>query len=559
MKFQFTGHPFVDAGVAAMCAAAEVTSPDQLDDVAIERATSKLIRIMTSDSAFALRSIGKKPTRFSTSEMSVIFPNGIHANPSGKPEKQRSQYAVRVHSRQVGHSEDVGDDELCYVSGLAARFRAGKSEFPLLDSKDLRNYHPEHQSGHLLSAEVALAIEFFPLSVLRTGNNEGFFWFVHTADPDIAIHCARMTQKRMEELISRNEGLSFFGDWRVASKNPAAAFVGLIRDIMNPSGNTIQSKQLKRCDLPVTAYVFSNDNRSTEVQAQDLPNDLFIFFRALNGDVEEGANRFQREILLNETLCWRVASAMLHQTPITRMCLLKTGEGRLALKGGWYVHATYAKEVLNMDLRLIRAIEEIATNIFDSDYRKKAIQELRGEDARNPSILFLKFVKQGAMTSDQYQLLVPPTDYYQAYAVRDYLLAALYEHTNREDEARSFVPYPASPDTSIEDVDKHPLLVRVERIGKQLLAEDLGRRAINNLGKSRRTDDLRRTFLSFIKSRCSSYEDFITFFPPTSEAKPAFQARDYLLAFLYEHIDSSELPDPETGELNELNNEGETE
>ena len=547
--YKFTGNPFVDAGIVAMCAAAKVESPEQLDNEAVNKAVAVLIRLMTSEAAFASRVTGKKNSRFSTSEMSVIFPNGVHANPSGKADKQKETYISRIKVRRSGAGEDVEAGELCCLSGEEAAFRVGKSEFPMLDSKDLRNFHPEHQAGHPLNAENALAIEFFPLSVLRTGKNEGYFWFIHTANSELAILCAELTQKTMNEQIARNEGLGFFGEWRVASKNPESAFVALIRSVMTAGGNNpITSRDLKKSELPVTAYVFSNDNRSTEMRGQDLPHELFAYFLALRG--REANERFQREILSNENLCWRVAPAMLKQFSIARMCCARVGkqqgQEKFALKGGWQVHSIYAKEVLGMSVRFIRAIEEISGNLFDGDKRSKALLALRGDEARrSPSAVLHRFVKWEAMTSEQYQLLAPPTNYNQAFVACDYLLAALFERINLEDKGKEF---PLLPDIYALEAEpaKHPLLVRVERIGEALLKEEKRRSSdVFKLSKATRSVALRGVFLNFIARQCATYDDFVTLFPLEPGSYPAFQARDYLLAFLYDRLRDEELPDPE--------------
>ena len=548
-EFRFTGNPFVDAGIAAMCAAADVESPDQLDNEAVARAITELVRLMTSEAAFASRTSGKKTSKFSTSEMSVIFPNGIHANPSGKSDKQKETYLCRIKARRLGVAEGVEVGELCCLSGKEAVFRVGKSEFPMLDSKDLRNFHPEHQAGHALNAENALAIEFFPLSVLRTGKNEGYFWFVHTANAELAILCAKLTQKTMNEQIARREGLGFFGEWYIASKNPESAFVALIRAAMTPgASNSITSRELKKSDLPITAYVFSNDNRSTEMRGQDLPHELFAYFLALRVDGNEANQRFQREILSNESLCWRVAPAMLKQFPIARMCCARSGkqeQEKFALKGGWKVHSIYAKEVLGMSVRFIRAIEEISGNLFHGDKKSKALLALRGDEARrSPSAVLHRFVKWEEMTSEQYQLLAPPTNYNQAFVACDYLLAALFERTNLEDSGKKF---PLLPDTyTLEDTPaKHPLLVRVERIGDALYKKGQANRTVVALSKATRSVALRGVFLNFIARQCATYDDFVTLFPLEPGSYPAFQARDYLLAFLYDRLRDDELPDPE--------------
>jgi hypothetical protein len=288
---------------------------------------------------------------------------------------------------------------------------------------------------------------------------------------------------------------------------------------------------------------------------------MFDYFRALRGDGNEANERFQNEILSNESLCWRVARAMLKQSPITRMCCTRVskqpGQEKYALKGGWQVHSIYAKEVLEMGVRFVRAVEEVSDVLFHGEKRAKALLALRGDEARrSPSTVLLRFVQWGAMTHDQYQLLAPPTNYHQAFVARDYLLAAMFERTNLEDKGLDFLPLPDTYQLEVQS-QKHPLLARVERIGEAVLRIDRGRRVVSDLSKANRLVALRGVFLNLIARQCANYDDFITLFPAEPGPVPAFQARDYLLAFLYDRLQDEQLPEPEPATVTVA--EGETE
>lgn len=199
-----------------------------------------------------------------------------------------------------------------------------------------------------------------------------------------------------------------------------------------------------------------------------------------------------------------------------------------------------------MSVRFIRAIEEVSGNLFNGENRKKAELALRGDEARrSPWLVFRRFIQWKAMNNEQYQLLAPPTDYQQAYVARDYLIAALFERANLEENNKEF---PLLPDSyELEELSaKHPLLLRVERIGEALLKIDRARDAVYKLSKATRSIALRGVFLGFIQRQCATYDDFLTLFPVGMGASPAFQARDYLLAFLYDRLKDEKLPAPES-------------
>jgi len=543
--FRFTGQPFVDAGIAGMCAAAGVTLPVELDAETIRKATQELFRLMTSTSAFAEKVIGTKKKIFATSEMSVIFPNGPHANPSGKPNDKSGRYKNKVQAKldAVIANETVGS-ESCFVSGNNASFRLGNDEFPLVDSKGKRNFHPGHVEGHAVSAEVALALEFFPLSVLRSGTDEGLFWFVHTADENLAIACAQLTHKRMNELIARGEKLGFFGDWRVASRGQEASFIGLIRDITQPGGQgLLKNRYLKTAEFPVTAYVFSNDNRSPEITAQDLPHELFSYFNALHGS-EEGVNRLNHEVLMNDQTCWRVSRAMLKRETIVFYCCIPATEKTAArLRGGWEAHALYAKEVMGLSGNFIQAVEAVSERIFGDEKYKEIVLMLRKKDIRINGLL-LRLVRLGLMSDEEYHILIPPDNRSAAFAARDYLLAALFEREDASAKGKEFLIWYGRPEATAQEI--HPVISLTQRIGEQILEADRGSRAIADLGKANRLSDIRGVYLGFVQRGFATWQDFIYVFPPEESSLSAYTARDYLLAFLYSKQHGHEVSDTTT-------------
>jgi len=76
--YRFTGNPFVDAGIAGMCAAAEVDRPEDLSYENVRSATQRLVGIFTSPQALKC-GVGpgnSKASAFATSEMSVFFRTG---------------------------------------------------------------------------------------------------------------------------------------------------------------------------------------------------------------------------------------------------------------------------------------------------------------------------------------------------------------------------------------------------------------------------------------------------------------------------------------------------
>jgi len=548
-KFCFTGNPFVDAGIAGMCAAAEVDWLADLDEVSIDKATDTLLRVMTSEAMFQLRQIDKKPKVFATSEMSVIFPNGPLSQSSyPTAERKRDEYRKRVQKKYdafkqlaSGQAEDKGLGT-CFVDGSIAHAYVGNDEFPLVDSKNKRNFHPGLQGGHAIGALTALALEFFPLSVLRTGVNSGFFWFVHTPVEKIAIACARLTLNTMNAAIARHEGLGFFGDWKIPSRDKDAALVALVSNLVAGSGQSgtpaVSWKEIEIGLLPVTAYDFSNDNRGAQITAHDLPHQLFGFFDSLR--VEISFSRFNREVLQSDHIGCLAAKKMLACEQLINVCVIAPQPDKHGmLRGGWIAHSLYATEVLSMSSTFIHDIEAISDRVAQSDKVKDFTLMLQKEGA---SSVLSRLNRQSMMTFDEYVRLVPPEDRRAAFTVRDYLLAAIYERQSAEARGEAFASFKGDKTTSEK---QHPLILLAERIGGNLSADaSIGKKAASDLAKSQRISDLRGVMLRLIRRDVLSWNDFVQMFPP-DEVRTSYQMRDYILAYLYDALRDPNLPDAE--------------
>lgn len=550
VKFRFTGNPFVDAGIAAICAAAGIRAVDQIDEAAIDRAFEHLMRIMTSDAMFKERQTGKKKaSKFATSEMTAIFPNGPLSQASYPDnDRKRAEYTKRVQAKYEAlkaylagtttRQEDLG---VCFVDGSPAVMRVGNDEFPLVDSKSRRNFHPNLQPGHAVGAMAAFALEFFPLSVLRTGINSGLFWFVHTANEKIAIACAKLTLDNMNRAIARGDGLGFYGNWEIHTENRDAALVALIRDLM--SGRNQQALQWSDIDsaaFPVTAYVFSNDNRSPSITAHDLPHQLFYFFFAMLYPDKHVFDRFNHEVLQGADNAQRVAENMLLQQPILNICRVSPKNGAPgSLRGGWGAHSLYASEVLGMDGTFIRAVEEVSGRIMEHEKARDLIVALQ---TQNPKTALLRLTRMGLVSFDEYSGLVPPGARGAASTARDYLLAALYERQAAEAGGRPFQAWNGEPQPVTE---KHALVARVEEMGETLVGDlDLAKRLAADLAKARRTPEMRNAVLRVMRKGVLSWSDFVAIFPPNEPWK-SHLVRDYLLAYLYWALRANDLPEPE--------------
>ncbi|MGC8784640.1 MAG: hypothetical protein ACP5RN_09685 [Armatimonadota bacterium] len=525
----FTGNPFVDAGMAGMCAAAEVDGPQHLDMQAVRKAVDTLYHVVLSDSAF----VEKPPyKRFATSTMAMIFPNSPLPQASfSTPEKKREKYRERIEMllRLLEQSEHSSSETSCFVCGQPAPLRLGIDWFPLMASTQQMNFHPMLTEGHPVCAFCALCVQFLPLSVLQTKAEGGRLWFVHSPDAGIVVTIAReYGLSQLQALVAAGEPLRFAGNWACPGEN------GAVVSLLNELGKR-HARLLEQTQHPVSAFMFSNDNREQFIRRIPVPHRLIEFFNALQL-YPESRDRFEKEIL-HAQLGGAVAEQMLHEQPIIATCTRHDGA---QLLGGWEFHRLYAEEVLGMNTKYICTVQEVASRLTADENATKALNALKRAREQDVFGVLLSMVREGWMTRQELHLLAPPGERYLSAQARDYLLAAVYALQSGEQ-------FSLLPVTEEGTGTEHPLVARIEQVGQELVeAMDEAKRLRDSLRQAQRPQEIRRALLRLLVTGHLSWQDFLFFCPP-DDVNRHYQSRDYWLAFLYDRL-RQEVGEEEPGE-----------
>ncbi|MCC6446497.1 MAG: hypothetical protein IT210_23970 [Armatimonadetes bacterium] len=569
--FRFTGNPFVDAGIAGLCAAADKNQPEALEETSIHEAVKRLVRLMTSDEAFKATDEQKA---FVTSALPMVFTmNADLSNPSNKSvdtktQKYKERIAGRINALFGIPKEAPGFEEngICFVCGRSpVTFLAGKTDFPLMDSVTTRiNFHSCLEKGHPICAACALALEFFPFSVLRTGTS-GKLWFVHSPDPKVCIPIAsEFTWHEMHRCQAAHRPLRFYGDWH--SVGEAGAIVSLVRFMTIEKGD----EAIEGTPFPIRAYVFSNDNRDASIYGIDIPNVLCHFFVRLKYDAS-AQERFDKEILHRTApdmfagFIRHIAYRLLKSEPIISACLAheeEPNEGQpkrrakkkdaepslfepvptCRLRGGWAAHRLYMSEVLQMTGKYIQTVETVAQRIHADEDRAKIVMALRLAGKNRTGIgSLLDLVQRKLMSWEEFYCLTPPNNQAQSLKARDYLLGALYDLQSREDiEAWDGRMRPDNGNLS-------PLIPLIENAGARLIESKVDHKRVVQGLRSRSISGIRGALLHAVERGGLGWADFIALCPP-DPVESLFTHRDYLLAYLYDRLNGV-LP------LNELTEE----
>jgi CRISPR-associated protein Cst1 len=552
-RMHWTGHPFVDAGLAALAAKVGVQRLEDLTPEHLKEAVKALERVLLSDQALGI-GVAKA---FAKGAMSQLFPNSELVNPSnwkGKTAEEKAE-SVRRKFREALASElqraqqclqTTGGEEVCFACGerrpKEAMETRRKDKMPLLEG--IVNFYPAFAYGVRICGMCALAVRFLPLSVMRTGA-QNRLWFLHTQALAVAAAITRTYGwEHFNRLIAANETLDFFSSWETAGA--AGTVLYLLCELLEHFGGQVRA--IYQSPLPTTAYIFSNDNRGGFVQALLIPNDLLRFLAKLQLESDSAFQLFWRELLqvsrgLNEKE--RKARSMLVQTLAQR---LLNGDALLGscldhdvpqVHGGWVGHRLYLREVRGMATGKLTILERLGIAIAQSGDAKKHLNELRAAQWNELYDVLLGYVRRSWLKHDEFYSLLPPNDYGAAGEVRDVLLAVAYEWQRSKEQGREFPALQEQAKLSSDET-----LSRLQQIGERLVARlpNLSR-WVAQLQTARQTERIRGVYLSAVRSGAMGFADFV-FLAPLGDKQSLWLLRDYLLAFLFDRA-GAELPQEE--------------
>lgn len=539
----WTGHPFVDAGLAALAAIANVQRLDDLTPMHLQKAVSELERVLLSDQALGIN----VEQAFARKAMSQLFPNSELVNPSnwrGSTSEEKAE-SVRQKVRAAWRTDlqraeqclqsEKGED-MCFACGELRPAKAmgtiRKDKMPLLEG--IVNFYPAFAHGVRVCGLCALAVRFLPMSVLRTGVYNRL-WFLHTETLEVAATVARhYGWQHFHQAIAANVALDFFSAWETAGD--AGTVIYLLCELLERFSDQVRS--IYRNPLPTTGYLFSNDNRGGFVQALPIPHEMMIFLAKLQIQSAGAYRRFWRELLqipnglTNKERGARigfvqsVAQRLLSSDSIIGECLDDAGP---RLRGGWIGHRLYLQEVRKMATEKLAILERLGLTLAQHEDAKKLVTELRTARWNELHGVLLNYVRQRWLRHDEFYTLLPPNDYSAASQVRDVLLAVIYEWQHCQERGEEF---PHLVKETILSPDE--TLVRLQQIGERLITRlpNLSR-WVGRLQTARSSDRIRGAYLNAVERAAMSFADFV-FLAPLGDSQRLWLLRDYLLAFLFE-------------------------
>lgn len=259
---RYTGHPFVDVGVATITAFSGVKRPEEVTDEHLEKMGQLLLELYMNRTM--ARYVGY-----------VVFANIYFANPGlvtnekyDAPRRDALSSYLNLYKPDapLPANEDPPDEgEQCIFSGDAAVIRASRSIIPLT-SIDI-NFAPEGRPKFPIAGWCVLALLAMPLGAL---NSNGKLWIVHTPDAEWLQYFAGLNLERNRRALHQ-QNLEKLPNYKFARTH-------LMDDLVSTHA------ALPR-NTPLTAYLFTSSGQKSELDIYHLPSAVVSF-------VHEARQRF---------------------------------------------------------------------------------------------------------------------------------------------------------------------------------------------------------------------------------------------------------------------------
>ncbi len=267
---RYTGHPFVDVGVAAIAAFAGKPDPATLTEADLDKVADYMASQYVVD---PLKSF-----------LTVAFPNSGYTNPAfSKTPERRAEYAERVLRGYKANTPRLA--ERCVFTGEPAvgiafseklpPGRAFRQHIPLLTGEDVINFYPWGDAGLPVSGKALLALQAFPLGCAKCG---GRLLAVHSDNPDLTYDFAA----EFLEYNRRAIMLAQQGDSKKLREAELSARTLLIETLLKVEQSRKDEARQRR-PASVTAYHLSNLGATPSLDIYYLPLELTDFLREIIG------------------------------------------------------------------------------------------------------------------------------------------------------------------------------------------------------------------------------------------------------------------------------------
>ncbi len=344
--FDFTGNPFVDAGIWAISQWVG-KKPEELDKEDMTVIIDEIVELYLTPKW--------------SKNLYQIFPNNPITNNAVKDKKDRYSNILR---ELVEETEFIGDNGNCIACGRRnTAYGSGKDRIPLTGSKKLINYFSFGAEGADYCPACAFAVQFVPLMSYACGN----MLLLHSDSKKIMKRWAKEIKKNIEKQMALKE---YTGCPNEGFKNPKNAIFHIIQDIIM----TYDERWVNE-NPSITFYYFTNFNQGPSLDIYPVPTPVFRFLAYIPS--HEKFDDWLRIVRRGyKFVDWKkvkeeneyknrentVYNNLLENRSIIRFFIDRKNKEAI---GGWELISHYLEEVRKMDKKRITAIKRVGDELSD--------------------------------------------------------------------------------------------------------------------------------------------------------------------------------------------------
>jgi CRISPR-associated protein Cst1 len=355
LELHYTGHPFVDVGLATIAGFGTRSKP--LDAITIDHLTEVAQYLKRIYCTY-------KPVQ---NYISVIFTNSPLAQFAMK-QADKEAYANEVlFAFQNDHPAIEGEEHCVFFPQLAAVMRATRQHIPLLNGVEVSNFSAIGTRGVPVSGLALLAIHAMPLGCYKCGHLLAFHQLQRMDDQsDINRVLARMALGETQKYIAMMSPDSAEGGMPSYGNHVRTRYVEQLLRAKNEAGDRSASID------NITGYYFTNYGPSPRLEIVRLDNAVLRFINLAQQDFVTAWGRVTRagwERPKGEentspdhgnTVTWRNrAYETLFRLPHeAHKFIWMLGSG-----GEWGLIALFLEKVMNMERERIETYRELGDRL----------------------------------------------------------------------------------------------------------------------------------------------------------------------------------------------------
>jgi len=277
----YTGHPFIDVGLATLAAHAGKRTISDLTIDDLERVARYI------EENYVRPPLRGHLTMAFTSNAWFIQ-DAFNPDKPGLPaEKRKERQATRDrwanHHLRQWQDRDGGSDEMCVFTGLPAATkelsgklapgRIGRNQMPLLQGDDAINFFTGGAPGLPIAPEALLALQFMPMGCAKVGVG---MLAVHADHPQLTVAFAREFLKRNQEQVLLMQAAH---EDKLPGSTRALKTL-LIEVLLDIELKRRRDEQVQQRAASITAYNFNN-GKSPQLVIYHVPLQITGFLSAV--------------------------------------------------------------------------------------------------------------------------------------------------------------------------------------------------------------------------------------------------------------------------------------